>query len=309
MDLAMIVTGQVVIMFLLIALGFFLYKGKMIDDHTTSQLTDFLILVITPALIINSYIMPFDKSMAKGLAISLGLAIVSHLVPIFLTKVIFRGNASARARVERFAVIYSNGGFMAIPLVAAVLPENGVFYASAYIVVFNIVEWTQGKAMIQGAGQKLSVKEALINPGTVGTLIGLIIFLFSVPVPSVVQTAIGYVSGLNTPLAMLIIGVYIAKTDIKAALINWRVYFICLLKLIVVPFIIIIIHKFLHTPEQIMMANTLATACPVATACSMFVEKFGGDGVYGASLVAVSTVLSIFTIPVMAMLLRLIPAF
>ena len=174
---------------------------------------------------------------------------------------------------------------------------------------FNIVEWTQGKAMIQGAGQKLSVKEALINPGTVGTLIGLIIFLFSVPVPSVVQTAIGYVSGLNTPLAMLIIGVYIAKTDIKAALINWRVYFICLLKLIVVPFIIIIIHKFLHTPEQIMMANTLATACPVATACSMFVEKFGGDGVYGASLVAVSTVLSIFTIPVMAMLLRLIPAF
>lgn len=309
MDLAAIVTGQVVIMFLLISLGFFLYKKKMVDDHTISQLTDFLIMVITPALIINAYIMPFDKNMAKGLAISLGLALASHLVPILLTKAIYWKDSSTRARVERFAVIYSNGGFMAIPLIAAVLPENGVFYASAYIAVFNIIEWTQGKAMIQGKGQKLSLKEALVNPGTVGTLIGLIVFLFSVPVPSVVQTAIGYVSGLNTPLAMLIIGVYIAKTDIKAALINWRVYFICLLKLIVVPLIIIVLHKFLHTPEEIMMANTLATACPVATACSMFVEKFGGDGVYGASLVAVSTVLSILTIPLMAMLLGLIPAF
>lgn len=309
MDLALIVAGQVLIMFLLMALGFFLYKKKIIDDHTTSQITDVLILVITPALIINSYIMPFDKNMAVGLSISLGLALVSHLLPVLLSKLIYLRDTSPRARVERFAIIYSNGGFMAIPLIAAVLPENGVFYASAYIVIFNIIIWIQGKAMIQGAEHKLSLKEAIINPGIIATLIGLVIFLFSIPIPGVVQTTIGYISGLNTPLAMIIIGIYIAKTDVGAALKNWKVYFVCLLKLIVVPLIIILIHKVLHTPEEIMMANTLATACPVASACSMYVTKFGGDGVYGASLVAVSTVLSILTIPIMAMLLRVIPAF
>ena len=85
-------------MFLLMAVGFILYRIKMVDDHTTKQLTDVLIMVITPVLIVTSYIIPFDREMAGGLAISLGLAFVSHLIPIFLTKLIYEKTPPTRQR-------------------------------------------------------------------------------------------------------------------------------------------------------------------------------------------------------------------
>ena len=135
-------------------------------------------------------------------------------------------------------------------------------------------------------------------------MIGLIIFLLSIPIPQVLETSLDYISGLNTPVAMIIIGIYIAQTDFKKALRNPHVYFVSAMKLLVIPLIIIVIHKLIHTPEEIMIANTLATACPVAAACSMFVAKFGGDGIYGASLVTITTVLSILTIPLMAIVMR-----
>ena len=128
MELAANVFNQVLIMFLLIAVGIFCYRIKLISKHGNRQLSNFLLSVVTPALIVNSYQKPFDAALAQGLLWAFLLAGISHLIGIAAAYLLLRGKpGDPRLPLERFAAIYSNCGFMAIPLISAVLGGDGVF--------------------------------------------------------------------------------------------------------------------------------------------------------------------------------------
>lgn len=302
MELSSIVAMQVAIVFILIAVGFVLKKAKMIDDNGSKQLTNILLFIVTPCVLIKSYQTEFRTDLAANILWAAFFTVIIHAVMIVISTLIFRKEPTKRYRINIFSAVYSNCGFMAIPLLSAVLPENGVIYGSAYLAIFNILYWTHGVCLYTGSRKSLSLKNAFLNPGVIGTILSLVLFVGRVELPRIIFEPVNYLAGLNTPLAMIVLGVYLANIDFKKTLKKISIYLVALLRLIVFPVIAIIISRVMRLDGDVAKAVLISAACPPATVATLFAAKFGLDAGYASEVVSVSTVLSIITIPMVMLL-------
>lgn len=298
MELAITVAIQVLIIFVLISVGFILTKTKIINDKGVKQLTDILLIAVTPCVIIKAYQREFHAELLKGLLLAMLASVIIHIIASVVSVLFFRKENTVKYRVSRFAVICSNCGFMAIPLLSAALGNDGVFYGSAYLVVFTLFYWTYGVYICTEDVKKcFSFRAIVFNPGVIGVIIGLVLFFAQIELPYVLSESVSYMASLNTPLAMLILGSFLEKVDIKNAVKNIGLYCVCFLRLILIPFISILVLWFLKIDTEIAKTVLICAACPVATVTSLFAAKFELDSIYASETVAVSTVLSIITIP------------
>ena len=231
-----IVFGQALSLFIMIAVGFGLYKAKMINDAGTAQMTDLLLYAVTPCVVMSAFNRPFNPDTARSIAIFAAVSAVFIVMCIFAGMLFFRGGDDNSRVVLRFSTVFSNCGFMGIPLAGAVCGEKGTLYASVFVVIFNVIQWTYGYALM--SGEKLSVKKVIINPCVLGLLAGLPVFLLSISIPAPVTNAVSMLAALNSPLAMIVIGVHLAKADLISTLKDVRCYPASLLRLIVLPAVI-----------------------------------------------------------------------
>ena len=169
---------QVLVLFLLVAVGYAGGKAKWFGHEAVRGCTELVLLVATPCVIIQSFQKPFDRSMLAGLGAAALIALGVHAAAIGLTHLVFRDKDEARRRVLRFGTVFSNAGYMSLPLQQALLGEEGVFYGAAYVAVFNLIVWSCGVLEMSGDRKNLSVKKLVLNPGMIGLAFGLPIFLF-----------------------------------------------------------------------------------------------------------------------------------
>lgn len=293
---------QVIVMALLTGCGFFCRKIKMLDDDSTKKLTGIVINFVIPMVIIVSYQKPFDPGMLNGLLTSFLLAAVSYAVSFVIIPLIVRSKREDIRAAERFSCIYSNCAFMGIPLIQGVYGTNGVFFLTAYVTMFNILAWTHGFMMMKGG--KFSFKslgKALLTPGIIATVVGIILFLCSIPLPSPILSAAKHLANLNTPLAMLIAGSTIATVRITDALKKPKLYYICFVKLILLPAILMAICLIFSFDAIISGVNILACACPTAALGTMLALKFDRNSGYCSEIFAATTILSMVTLPLILM--------
>lgn len=306
MEMAKTAGLQVLVMFILIGVGYIFAKKSWISRQGSSDMNRLLLYIVTPCLLISSYNRPFDKELFGLLTDSFILALTSHLISICVSLLLIRGNGD-KNKLDKFALIFTNGGFMGIPLIAAILGSESVIFASIYVMVFNLTQWTVGVLLLTGRSNiKNTLKKVILNPGIISIIIGFIIFLFSIKLPSTVSTAIDFIASLHTPIPMILIGTYIARTNVLSIFRNIRVYYISFLRLIIIPLLMIPVYFIYPTSNNIVIANFIATACPVAVLASMFPANYGYDPDHNLGSITVSTLLSVITIPLMVMLLNLI---
>lgn len=294
---------QVSIMFIIMAIGVFCYKKKMISENVGAELSKFLLMIVNPCVILNAFRMEYKPELANGLVISVLLAFISNLMGIAIATLFIRKNPDRKEYiVERFAVVFSNCGFMGIPLIQAVVGDIGVFYASTYVAVFNLFTWTYGVSIMKGKMNKNDVFKILTSAPIISIIAGLFIFLFSIKLPVVIEKPIEYISALNTPLAMIVTGIYLARTNIKDAIKNMRIFFVSALRLILVPVTMLVVFIFIDAETElftmILVANMIATSCPTASSTLMMSRMFGKNAEYASMIITVSTLLSILTLPV-----------
>lgn len=301
MELSKLLAEQVIIIFLLIALGFILKKTNKIDESGAKQLTNILLTIVTPCVLINAYQKEFQPKLAVNLLYAALFTLVIHLVMILLSTLIFRKEPTERYKINIFTSIYSNCGFMAIPLLSAVLGNDGVFYGSAYLALFNILYWTHGVALYGGV-KNLSVKKVFLNPGVIGTAVSLVLFFLGITLPKVIIEPVQYMAGLNTPLAMVVLGTYLANIDFKKTLSKLSIYGVSALRLVIFPILGIAIAKFLKMDSTVAQSVLISAACPSAAVATLFAARFGLDAEYASEIVSVTTLLSIVTIPCVMML-------
>lgn len=308
MNISSNVINQVTIMFLLMGIGYICYKKKMINDVAASSMSEVLLMVVTPAVIIKAFQIEFNPSLAKGLVVSVCLAVISHIAGIIIGIFSIRKKGDSKQnQVDRFASTYGNAGFMGIPLIASVLPQDGVFYASAFIAVFNIFVWTHGVSIMTGKIGKKDVLKIIKSPPIIGIVLGLIMFLLNIRLPHIIGTTVNYVADLNTPLAMLVSGVYIAKTNIFKAFTKLSIYRVGIIKLIAVPLVMTAIFTFINPDsfiKNIAIANVLSSACPTAATTLLMATKYDKGPEYASMLIASTTIFSIITIPVVMFVLE-----
>lgn len=292
-----LIIEKIVMMFLILMLGVLCYKKNFLDDGTSVNLSNFLLMIVNPLVIFVSYQIPFDEARFHNLLLTLLLSLVAFAVQIVLIHLIIPGRKNGNAAIERLSAIYGNCGFIGIPLINSLFGREGVFYMTAYLTVFYLYFWTHGVIIMAGKSDLKSTLKNLLSPAIVGVVLGLICFLAQIRLPDVIVSAMDSVGSMNTPLAMLVAGATLGKSDLKVCLRNKRIYWICFLKLILVPAAAMLMLLPLHLTSTVVMTLLVACACPIGACCTMFSLKFKGDGRYASEMFAVSTVLSAVTIP------------
>ena len=297
------VATNVLTLFLLMGVGVVCAKTKLLSDGGVKALANLVLYIATPCVIIKSCIREFDPAMMWGFLIVVAVAAVNHALLILLARLVFRGGEENRRRVLRCATVFSNAGYMAIPLQQAILGEVGVFYCAAYIIVFNLFLWTYGLAEMS-AETHFSAKKILLNPGIIGVVVGLTLFVLPIPVPALLADAIGHFAALNTPVPMLIVGYYLAQTNLVAALKDGRGWLCIGLRLVAVPLLALGGLLLCGVRGEVLTACMICIATPVATACTMFATRFDRNPRLSVNLVSLSTLLSVATLPLMVALTR-----
>lgn len=294
MALFQIVFGQVVLMMLMMLAGGISYWRKWIDDVGVKQISNLLLFVINPLTIISAYQIEFSMEKLMDLLIIFTIGITLQLFYIFVCKYIFKNLAA----IEKYGMIFPNAGFIGIPLVKAILGDGAVFQLSAFLVATNFVMWTYGIYIVTNDKQYMTIKKAIVNPATIGTIIGLLVFFSPVKLPSMVFNAVNTLGNMNTPLAMIILGCYIVKSDLRTLFNNIHLYKLSLIRLVLLPACTMLILYLLPVSHLIRMVLMIACGGPCAVNTMVFAIQFGGDSVNGARLVSLSSLLSMLSLPV-----------
>ncbi len=307
MSLAATAFNQIAIMFLLIAVGFASYKANLIDKETNKKLSDLVLMLVNPIVIFISYQREFEVALLKGLLISLVLAVITHVIGIAAGYVLLRGNKQkAELAIERFAIVYSNCGFIGIPMAGGLFGSEGVFYITAYMTVFNLMVWTHGIILMTGKADAKSIFKAILSPSVIATISGFLLFTARIMLPGTIRDTLAYLGDMNTPLAMLVAGVTIARTDIRMLLGKLRIYYIGLLRLLVIPIAMLFLFHFFPIPRVVLLTQILAAACPTAATINLFALRYDKDYLYASEIFAVTTLLSMGSIPLVMFLANII---
>lgn len=303
MDAFLSVILEVAVILILILIGYFTVKKGMFTKESLGSITSFLLYIVTPCLIVSSFLSA-ESGKLDGWTLLLAavLPALSIVISIALSYLFFRKEPSGRRRVLRFSMIFCNVGFMGIPLVEGIVGSEGVLYGSFFIAVFNIFCWTYGYVMMGGG--KVRLKALLLNPGVIGIVIGLPLYLLDVPVPALIERPIALISGLNTPLAMIVVGGYIAQVKLRAFVSDLAVYKMAVLRLVVAPLLYLALVWLLRPDETLLMSTVIQAATPVAANCVLFAVQYGSDAELASKSVAVSTALSVVTIPLLTVLVQ-----
>lgn len=305
---------QVLILAIMIVVGFCGDKFGYFPEKASRMSTNLLFYIVTPCVIIDSFMkVEFNSKNAVGLLIATVCTVVLHLFGMVYTRFLFNKGDSDKNAIYKYASMYGNMGYMGLPLSKAVLDaisgsgDLGVFYCSAACAVFNIFSFTHGiSIMSKEKNTKFDFKKLIINPGALGVIIGLPIFLLNIKVPAVIATPISSIGSMNTPFAMIMLGTYFAKANLKEAFCQKNIYISALVKLIINPLILISLFRLCGLTGNTLIAVSIFVSTPTASNTAMFAAKYGRDASLASQVCGFSTLLSIITMPVCVALAAMI---
>lgn len=296
-DSFMTVLIQVLILFVLIGVGFICAKTKIINENGAKVIADIVLYFVTPCVIISAFQREFDADMLIKLLVSAGFSAGILFVSLIVAQLLFRKQDKDKAPIYKFATVFSNCGYMSLPLQQALLKEEGVFYAASFIAMFNICVWSYGIITMSPKGDKKFSAKILINPGIIGTIIGVVLFVSSITLPKVVAAPIDYLAALNSPLPMLIIGYYLANANLKKSFTDKWAYISMGLRLLVLPLLSLLVLLLCGIKGTLLVSLIISVSSPVAAITTMMAAKYGHDTELSVSLVSASTLLSLVTMP------------
>ncbi|MBQ6328374.1 MAG: AEC family transporter [Kiritimatiellae bacterium] len=304
------VAQQVAVLFVMMGVGAALRRLRMLDDAAVGGMVNLLMFVVTPCVIVDCFQRPFDGAMLGGLGIAFAIASLGHLALIAIAALCVRCRGEDTRRTLMLAAVFSNAGFMGLPLEEAVLGSRGVFFGAVYVAVFNLFIWSWGvKVMGKGRREKEEgrrkgsgggeMRKMALNPGTVGIALGLPLFLLSVRLPTVVAVPVHHLSNLNTPLAMVAIGYSLAGARLGRVARTGGVWVAAAIRLFVSPLVLVaMMFPFRRSLDaDMMLAMVIAASAPVAAMTSIFAAKFRRDVDAGVAIVSGTTLASIATMP------------
>lgn len=316
MELASITAQQVIVLFILIAAGFVGAKFGAIKQEGKKAFSDLLIYLVVPAMIIDSYMSEFDKTVFSNLMWAFGLSAFLLLTGLAISMLLTAKSKGSDVAITRFACIFPNAAYMGFPLIRALFGAEGLLYASAFVTMFNILLWTVGYAIVSGEIKlKAVVKNVLATPVLISVLVGLVLYLGQIPVPQLIKQPVNLLGSMNTALSMVITGMIIAGSSVGKLFANKKILFVILVRMLVVP--VVCFGMFLLASKMglfaaiglspmVMQVILIQESCPTAAMTSVFAVQFGHDEDLAAGAVVVTTFLSIVTLPLLALLMTAI---
>lgn len=298
MNLIPVLIQQIIIMYILIFVGAYLYKKNFVTSQGAKEIGAILLNLVVPLIIIQSFCVEktFEKLQTLGITFLLSFVILG--ISMVVSSLIFK-----RDGVANFSVAFSNAGFIGIPLVQSVLGSEAVFNITCLIAFLNLLQWTYGVYVISEHKTRLSLKLFIKNPILIAFLIGICIFFFEIQIPLIAFNTMKMISALNTPLAMLILGIYLAQTPLLSMFSQLRLYLISLVRLIIIPLVTLVILMLLPQEyNEIRLSLLISASAPSGANVAIFAQKYNADYSYAVNIVCLTTLLSIVTLPFIVLL-------
>lgn len=302
---------QVSIMFGLIALGWVAFRVRWIGADALKGMTNLLLYLVSPAVIIQAFQRDFNPDQLRTVGIVFALDVASFAITIAVARMLFSRRLipdTAKRIVLRFGTVYSNAGFIGIPLAQALLGDDGVFYAVAYIAAFTVFVWTHGASLFGGEEDPLMarIKRVLINPNIVAIALALACYLFSLHIPSPLSDVLGYLASMNTPLSMIVIGVTLADFSLHTVFTDKLVWLGALARNLVVPLLFVVLLWPLPIDHVARLAILISVSAPVGAFLVIFSLRHERDPQFATRLLTLSTLLSLLTLPAVLVLAGLL---
>lgn len=304
--------------------GFILRKTKIADKNFAKSLSVFTLYVAQIAMILHGFMVNFDIKVLKGIGLVFLFAFLAHVIFYILAKNLFKNAPERLKKVLRFGVMFSNAGYMGIPVISDVFGSEYVIYATIYIIWFNVFAYSLGRLIYTNDKKYISVKKIFINPAVLPIAIGLVIFLtgggtwvqntltqsgFLAEGVGLIYNIITVLKNMVAPASMMVIGAKLAEINFKGVFKDKYLYPFIALRLLIFPAVVWIVMRvfnllgFLDTTSMSIVLILCST--PAAAITSIFAELYDCDAAYAGKLVAITTILSVITMPVVAFLLQI----
>ena len=296
------IVNQVLVLFLLIGIGWVLSALRFVDETGVQQMTRILCYLVSPCLIVNCFQMNFTASAAHAFLLAALSAAGIHLGSALLGAAVFRRKRlGERAAAMRFAVTYSNCGFMGLPLLQALAGQMGVFLGVAYIGVFNLFNWTHGISVYRGRVGPADLRKAVLNPNIIALAVSLVLFFNQITLPFALRQGISYVAQMNTALSMIIIGTQLVGARVGKFVGSFTIWATILLRNLLLPLALLAVLVSVGLRGSLLMCCVVPVACPIGSYTVIFAKLAGKETEVPVELVTLSTLLSMITLPAIVM--------
>ena len=296
----------VVQMFLLMGVGVLCGKCKWMNAEGASQMTGILLKVVTFCVIVGSFVtVEYSAEKLRYLLTAASACLVCTFLAYFLFFPFFRKQDAKRRSVLHFGVVFSNCGFMSLPLVSALFGAEGVFVVSMYVAVFQILSWTLGVKIYGQFDSKKALRQILLNPGVISVAAGLPLFFLGVNLPNLILSPMNMLADLNTPVAMVITGFYLSKMTLQIQKGDFALLMASLMRLLLVPAIMLGLMYALQIRGFLLAACIVPICAPSASNTSLFAVMCGSDQIYASRMVSICTLLSVLTMPLLIALAQI----
>lgn len=306
-----ILTSQMIMLFLILALGYIIYKLKVVDDNFSKTLSKLVIQVTMPAMILASVLKLEERQALSDVLLSIAIAVVLFffllpIVGIILAKLLRIDKKNTG--LFTFMATYPNVGFMGFPVIGALAGSVGLFYAAIYNLIFNISIFTLGIWFMNkdnADGKKFDFK-LLLTPGVIVAFFALVLYFLDIKAPEMICNTVDMVGSITSPAAMLIIGFTLAKMDIKTIFSDWKLYPWAVIRQIVIPILLYIPLSLIIKNETMLMVTFILFTMPVANNSVLFSNMYNGNANLAAKNVFITTLLSLVTVPLCVWLVQFI---
>lgn len=297
---------QLIIMLVIAVLGFIFAKCCKAGDKEEKFLTKLLLLFINPCLTMISFNVKFEKEMLYGLMLSIVLSFFIIFLFTVAAKAIFRKD-KVNFDLERLSTVFTNCGFVGIPLIKAVFGNGGVFYLMGFITAFNVMLWTYG---IVTVGGKIDLKKVLLNTNVIAVVAGIIVFCLPVKIPEIIANPVSMIGNCNTAVSMILLGIFFAHefSGVREKLVG--ILWTCFVRLVLCSVIstavcFCVVYLFMQINginveliKRICSIVLIASMCPAAVSVSSFACLFNKDIMFGNLVVCFTHVLCVVSIPI-----------
>jgi len=301
----MLLLEQMIVLFILMGIGYFCYKKNIITDEVSRKLSAIVVNIANPALVLIGG-MGEERISGEELRLTIVIALLMYAALLVLAAIlpaVLRIEEKSRG-TYRAMTVFSNIGFMGFPVINALYGSSALLYATFFVIPYNILIYTYGISAVAGKGPEkrehnFSLK-GILNIGFVACIVTIVIYFMDLQVPSFVESTLTHLSNLTSPLSMMVIGASLAAIDLRELFTDVKLLLFSLVKLLVIPVAgLLVIRQFVDN-EMFFGVCLVMLATPVGSMTAMLSQQYDGDYEMASKAVALTTILSVATMPLVS---------
>lgn len=290
--------------FLLMAVGYFLAARGILSKCARSEITSLVLNLVLPAAVIRSFELDLTLQQLKTIFTVLAASIAIQLLYSLFARILWTKEPEDRQINLRYGTLVSNAGFMGMPISQQLYGDLGLLYASIFLIPQRVVMWSAGLSLYTHKEKNSVLKQVLTHPCIIALEIGVVVLVLrmnGILLPKPLDAAIGAIASCNTALSMMMIGGMMADAG-KQGVFTKETLSYSLIRLIVLPAIIWAALSLCHVDALAKSVCVVLSAMPAASTTGMLAQKYDRDPAFASKLIFVSTLFSLVTLPMMAML-------